>query len=249
VVAVCADRAAGIERIVGEHPELKAVLLDDAFQHRRVKAGLSIVLTTCDRLATNDYMLPLGRLRDLRSRLWQADMVVVSKCPSTLKPIDFNLLEKYLKIRPYQLLYFSSYRYAQPILLTAFDAQQDALQAALPLGSEVIAVAGVANPLPFFEHLQQHFRLAQTLAFSDHHRFARRDILRLETLHQEHPQCAIIATEKDAVRLAGIGLSASLRSCLYYLPIDVQVINNALPSFTQKIINYVSKNKRVGRLY
>jgi tetraacyldisaccharide 4'-kinase len=245
VVAVCADRAAGIERIVAEHPTVKVVLLDDAFQHRRVKAGLSIVLTTYDRLATHDYMLPLGHLRDLPSRLRHADIVVVSKCPPTLKPIDFNLLAKHLKPCPYQLLYFSSYRYAQPILLSPSDTPQ----AAPPLGSEVIAVAGVANPQPFFAQLQHHFQLLQTLTFSDHHRFSRRDILRLESLHESYPQCAIIATEKDAVRLAHLELSASLRSKLYYLPIDVQVINNNLQCFTQKIINYVTANKRVGRLY
>ncbi|MDR3365465.1 MAG: tetraacyldisaccharide 4'-kinase [Prevotellaceae bacterium] len=242
-VAVCKDRVQGAKKIIADNSEVKAIILDDGFQHRRLKAGLSIVLTTYDNLATKDYMLPLGRLRDAASQLHRADMVVVTKCPQNLKPIDFNVLEKDLKIRPYQHLYFTTYAYGSAVHVATGEP-------AAALGAKsVIALAGVADPRPFFDLLKERYTTAQTLRFSDHHRFGARDVRQLESAVQRHPDSVVMTTEKDAMRLADVAMSNELKRKIYYQPIDVQFLNNGQKSFTQKTLSYVRKNKRIGYLY
>ncbi|MDR0687624.1 MAG: tetraacyldisaccharide 4'-kinase [Prevotellaceae bacterium] len=242
-VAVCKNRALGIKKIIEDNPEVKAVVLDDAFQHRRVKAGLSIVLTTCDNLATKDYMLPLGRLRDSANQLHRAEMVVVTKCPHNLKPIDFNVLEKNLKIRPYQYLYFTTCTYGSMVHL-ATGKPVAALDA-----KSVIALAGIANPQPFFDRLKERYPLAQTLRFADHHCFSARDLKRLAQAMQRHSGSVVVTTEKDAMRLMDAGMSDELKSKIYYQPIDTQFLNNGQQCFIQKTLSYVRKNKRIGHLH
>jgi tetraacyldisaccharide 4'-kinase len=242
-VAVCKDRLLGVKKIVEDNSEVKVVILDDAFQHRRLKAGLSIVLTTYDNLATKDYMLPLGRLRDVVSQLPRAEMVIVTKCPQNLKPIDFNLLEKELKVRTYQRLYFTTYTYGSVMHMDGGEPV-----AALSAKS-VIALAGIANPQPFFDLLKARYTLAQTLRFPDHHCFSARDVRLLENALQRHPDSVVVTTEKDAMRLADAAISDELKRRIYYQPIDVQFLNNGLKSFIQKTLSYVRENKRIGHLY
>jgi tetraacyldisaccharide 4'-kinase len=242
-VAVCKDRALGIKKIIADNPEVKVVILDDAFQHRRVKAGLSIVLTTYDNLATKDYMLPLGRLRDSVSQLARAEMLVVTKCPHNLKPIDFNVLEKNLKVKPYQHLYFTTYAYGSMVHLATGEsvATLDA--------KSVVALAGIANPQPFFDLLSKRYTVAQTLCFPDHHYFSARDVKLLEQAMRQHPDSLLVTTEKDAMRLKDANVSHELRSKIYYQPVDVQFLNNGQQSFIQKTLSYVRENKRIGHLY
>ncbi|MDR1342635.1 MAG: tetraacyldisaccharide 4'-kinase [Prevotellaceae bacterium] len=242
-VAVCKDRVLGIKKIIGDNPEVKVVILDDAFQHRRVKAGLSIVLTTCDNLATKDYMLPLGRLRDSVSRLAYAEMLVVTKCPHSLKPIDFNVLEKNLKVKPYQHLYFTAYAYGSMVHLATGKP------VATLDGKSVVALAGIANPQPFFDLLSERYTVAQTFRFPDHHHFGARDLSLLEQTMRRRPDSVLVVTEKDAMRLADADVSDELRSKIYYQPIDVQFLNNGQKCFIQKTLSYVRENKRIGHLY
>jgi tetraacyldisaccharide 4'-kinase len=242
-VAVCKDRAAGIKKITDDNPEVEVIILDDAFQHRRVKAGLSIVLTTFDNLATKDYMLPLGRLRDSKNQLPRAEMVVVTKCPADLKPTDFNALAKELKIRPCQRLYFTSYAYGS-IIHIATGNVVETLDA-----KRVIALAGVANPQPFFDLLKERYATVQTLRFADHHRFSKRDVQLLEQTLRQYPDSVVVTTEKDAMRLMDVNMSYELKSKIYYQPIDVQFLNNGQQCFIQKTLSYVRENKRIGHLH
>jgi tetraacyldisaccharide 4'-kinase len=242
-VAVCKDRVKGIKKIVADNPTVKAIILDDAFQHRRVKAGLSILLTTYDNLATKDYMLPLGRLRDSVNQLQRAEMVIVTKCPDNLQPIDYTLLSKDLQMRPFQYLYFTTYAYGALVHLSTGKP------AANLSATSVIALAGVASPQPFFGWLKQRYTLAQTFRFPDHHRFSKSDVRRLEQAAQAHPDSIVVATEKDAMRLLHTAMSEELRSKIYYQPISVQFLNNGKQCFTEKTLSYVRENKRVGHLY
>jgi tetraacyldisaccharide 4'-kinase len=242
-VAVCKDRVQGIKKITDDNSEVKAIILDDAFQHRRVKAGLSIVLTTFDNLATKDYMLPLGRLRDSANQLPRAEMIVVTKCPANLKPIDFNVLEKDLKIRPYQSLYFTTYAYGSMVcMLTGESAEMLNVQS-------MIAVAGIANPQPFFDLLKERYATVHTIRFADHHRFGARDVKRLEQALRQRPGSVVVTTEQDAMRLMDVEMSYELKSKIYYQLIDVQFLNNGQKSFIQKTLSYVRENKKVGCLY
>jgi tetraacyldisaccharide 4'-kinase len=242
-VAVCNDRVRGAKKIIEDNPEVKAIILDDGFQHRRLKAGLSIVLTTYDNLVTKDYMLPLGRLRDTVSRLYHAEMVVVTKCPPNLKPIDFNVLEKDLKIRPYQRLYFTTCACGDMVRMDTGEP------AAALNAKSVIALAGIANPQPFFDLLKERHPVAQTLRFPDHHRFGARDVRQLENAVRQNPGSVVATTEKDAMRLADTAMSSELKSKIYYQPIEVQFLDNGQNSFIQKTLSYVRENKRIGHLY
>jgi tetraacyldisaccharide 4'-kinase len=243
VVAVCEDRVLGVKKIMADSPKVNVVILDDAFQHRRLKAGLSIVLTTCDNLVTKDYMLPLGRLRDAASQLSRAEMVIVTKCPQSLKPIDFNVLEKNLKIRPYQHLYFTAYAYGSMV-------RMDTGEPVAALNAEsVIALAGVANPQPFFDLLRERYSPVQTICLPDHHRFTARDVKQLEKAVQRQPGSVVVTTEKDAMRLADVAIPCELKSKIYYQPLDVQFLNNGQKSFIQKTLSYVRENKRISHLY
>jgi tetraacyldisaccharide 4'-kinase len=242
IVAVCENRANAISRLRKDYPDLQAVILDDAFQHRRVKAGLSMLLTTCDSLATKDYMLPLGQLRDSANQLPRAEMVIVTKCPHNLRPIDFNILEKDLKIRPYQHLYFTAYASGEYVHLSSGKVEKAEAKNA-------IALAGIANPQAFFEGLKKDFKVVQAFKFGDHHRYAKSDVRRLEKALAAHPQSVVLTTEKDAMRLADTPMSDALREAIYYQPINVEFLNKGQACFTQKIMSYVRENKRISHLY
>ena len=108
VVAVCADRVMGIKRLRQAFPDLQLVILDDAFQHRRIRCGLNILLTAADRLYVDDHYLPYGRLRDAKSQSLRADIIVVTKCPEGLQPIDKRLIDTRLHLPSYQSLFFSN---------------------------------------------------------------------------------------------------------------------------------------------
>jgi len=241
-VAVCVNRVHAIRRLQKDNPNLQAVILDDAFQHRRVKAGLSMVLTTFDNLATKDYMLPLGRLRDSTNQLPRAEMVIVTKCPHKLQPIDINILEKDLKIRPYQFLYFTTYACGEYVHLSSGSAVKVEKKNA-------VALAGIAHPQPFFDRLKKDFKVVQTLTFADHHHFSASDVKRLEDVLAAHPDSVVVTTEKDAMRLTDTPMSDVLRSAIYYQPISVEFLNNGKQSFTKNTLSYVRENKRISHLY
>jgi tetraacyldisaccharide 4'-kinase len=241
IVAVSENRVKGIKQIKKDDPNVRVVILDDAYQHRKVRAGMSILLTTYDKLMTKDMMMPLGTLRDKPSRRSHADMVIITKCPRILRPIDFNVLEKDVKLYPYQCLYFTSYVYKAPI-----DIKTKKSNADFPKSQKVIAVAGIAKPEPFFEHVEKNHNLVRSIAYTDHHNFGASDIARLERALREHPESIVMTTEKDAVRLADCKLSKELQSKLYYVPISVQFLNNGKPEFSKKTISYVRENKRIS---
>lgn len=241
IVAVSENRVRGIKQIKKDNPNVGVVILDDAYQHRKVRAGMSILLTTYDKLMTKDMMLPLGTLRDKPSRRSHADMVIITKCPHKLRPIDFNVLEKDVKLYPYQCLYFTSYVYRAPISIKAKESNVD-----FPKSQKVIAVAGIAKPKPFFEHIEKNHSLVQAITYPDHHNFKASDIARLERALKEHPESIVMTTEKDAMRLVDCKLSKELQSRLYYIPISVQFLNNGKPEFSKKTISYVRENKRIS---
>ncbi len=241
-VAVCKDRVYGINKLKKDNPALQAIILDDAFQYRRVKAGLSIILTTFDNLVTKDYMLPLGHLRDSANQLPRAEMVIVTKCPHSLRPIDFNILEKDLKIRPYQHLFFTKYVSGDYVHLSTGEAGKVEKKSA-------VAVAGIASPQPFFNGLKKDFKVVQTFKFADHHHFSKSDVKQLEKALVTHLDSVVVTTEKDAMRLLGVPMSIALRNAIYYQPVNVEFLNNGKQHFAQKVMSYVREKKRISHLY
>jgi len=238
-VAVDADRVRGIRRLQQEVPQLGLVLLDDAFQHRRVNPALSILLVDYSRPVTEDYYLPYGRLRDTLSQKNRANLIIVTKCPANMRPIDQRVMMKTLNLYPYQQLFFTTFGYELP--QPVFPGS-----AALPLSiKEVVALTGIANAKPFIEHLGTFSKILQHLDFPDHHVFSRKDIARMNALATTYPGVPIFTTEKDAQRLRmAKGCSEALKQQLFYIPVNVQFFSETdKEKFETFITDYLQKDK------
>jgi len=238
-VAVDADRVAGIRRLQQEVSQLGLVILDDAFQHRRVKPTMSILLVDYSRPITEDHYLPYGRLRDTLRQKNRANVVIVTKCPANMRPIDQRVMMKTLKLYPYQQLFFTTlgYELPQPVFPES---------ATLPIPvKEVVALTGIANPSSFIEHLASFSKLQQHLDFPDHHVFDRKDIARMNALVNTYPGVPIFTTEKDAQRLrTAKDCSEALKQQLFYIPVKVLFFSKAdSEKFETFVTDYLQKDR------
>jgi len=200
-VFVGADRVKALEHIATAAPEVKAVVLDDALQHRPVKARLNLVLTTWSKPWSDDALLPAGSLRDLPFRARQAEAVIVTKCPHAPTLAEQAAWRKKLGLRPEQALFFSGLRYGP---LRWLDGRSDAV----PEGPDVDAllVTGIADPGPLVAEVQRRWGRVEHAAFPDHHRFTPADLARLAALFGTFAgrRKTLITTEKDAMRLRSV---------------------------------------------
>lgn len=249
VVAVDEDRNHGIGQLLTSPAtrDIGVVLLDDAYQHRYVKPGLSILLTDYHRLITDDLLLPAGRLREPASGKRRADIIMVTKCPDGLTQADMRRVTLALKPESHQALFFSSIAYES---LQPLFCGHDLPLAELPADEHVLLVSGIANPKPLLTEIGRHTRHVHHLGYADHHQFTTADITDIQSAFDALPQPrCIITTEKDAVRLAGTKrLSEEARHHLYQLPIRVRILDDKQALFDKKITNYVSENTRNGIL-
>ncbi|WP_294594034.1 tetraacyldisaccharide 4'-kinase [uncultured Bacteroides sp.] len=251
-VAVDEDRCHGIEQLLTlKNPAVDAVLLDDAFQHRYVKAGMNILLTDFHRLLCDDALLPAGRLREPTSGKNRATIVIVTKCPDDIKPIDFNIITKRLHLYPYQQLYFSRFRYG--MLKPLFPGKTDNRKSlsALTGDEEVLLVTGIASPAPLVKEVEAYTSHVKLLAFDDHHNFTSKDLqlVKEQFLQLEESKRLIITTEKDATRLKSHpALDEALKPYIYVLPIEIEFLQNQQQIFDQNIIDYVRANPRNSSL-
>ena len=251
-IAVDANRCHGINQLQHlDNPPVDAILLDDAFQHRYVKAGLNILLTDYNRLFTEDALLPAGRLREPASSKNRAQIVIVTKCPADIKPIDFNITAKQVNLYPYQQLYFTQIRYGVPTPLFPEVIGSDNVSNALSGEEHVLLVTGIASPQPLVEEVNLYAKQVKLLPFADHHNFSAKDLqlIEKEFARMQGYRRLIITTEKDAARLKGHpSLSNELKSYIYVIPIEIEFLLNQQESFNQNIIGYVRKNSRNGSL-
>lgn len=243
-VAVDAKRARGIENLQNDEAtkDVDVVLLDDAFQHRYVKPGINILLVDYHRLIIYDKMLPAGRLREPLSGKNRADIVIITKCPKDLKPMEFRVLTKAMDLYPFQKLYFTSINY--DTLKGVFEEKQielDKLQ-----DFHVLLLTGIASPKQMEHDLKPMTKDITNLSFGDHHSFKGKDIDRINDAFESIPEPRIIiTTEKDAVRLRETeGLYEKVKSNMYELPIKVSFMLDQQDNFNEKIISYVRKNSR-----
>lgn len=152
-MAVCEDRCRGIEEMRKIDPSINMILLDDAFQHRYVKPTVSIVLTEFSRPAFQDNLLPLGRLRESTFGFNRADIVVVTKCPVNIKPMEYRIFVKNLNLYPYQKLFFSNFSYGNLMPVFPDENIHPPYLNWLTDQDSILALAGIANPVPFVKHL------------------------------------------------------------------------------------------------
>lgn len=234
-VAVCENRCEGIDEICRIDPEINLIILDDAFQHRYVEPTISVVLTEFSRPAYEDKLLPLGRLREPLKALDRADIVVVTKCPPQLKPLEYRILQDKLGLFPYQKLFFSRFIYPalKPVFPESIDQQPPTL-AWLTRNDTVLALSGIANPRPFVKQIKANPAKVKVKVFPDHHDFTRKDIEAIKTRFDEMPGNVkiIVTTEKDAVRLANNPyFPEELKHVTFYQPIIVEFDSRAPEPF------------------
>ncbi|RBN50225.1 tetraacyldisaccharide 4'-kinase [Flavobacterium psychrolimnae] len=236
-VAVDADRKNGIEQLLSQTEKPEIILLDDAFQHRKVKAGFYILLTSYGDLYSDDYMLPTGNLRESRSGADRANVIIVTKCPFNLSFEEQEDIKKRLKLSKSQELYFTFIAYDDCIY-----GENRKIKVAEIQSAAKVLVAGIAKPEPFFAYLQNSNDVC--LSFPDHHNFTDKDILEIKNLAQNN---IIITTEKDYVRLKG----SLPNEQLFYLPIQSSFVSGPdseasewSENFDKTIIDYVGKSTR-----
>ena len=223
-VAVCADRVKGVKRLQQLFPDLQCVILDDAYQHRSLNCGFYILLTPFDRLYSNDHMLPWGRLRDLPNQSHRANVVVVTKCPPNMQPIERRIVSNSLKLATYQQLFYSSIGYAQ-----------------LALSGTPLLVTGIANPTPMYEYLCQQFPDTELMAYADHHAFSKRDIQQI--LEKAERYAHVVTTEKDYMRMQQTPLVEALGDKLRVLTIQTN-LGVDKEGFDRAVLLYVRENNR-----
>ena len=208
-VAVCEDRQTGIEKLISEiNPDV--ILLDDAFQHRKVKAGFYVLLTAYDDLFADDYILPFGNLRESAMGKKRANLVIVTKCPTVLSEQEQEKVKRKLKVKV--PVFFTSIAYDTEV----FGIENN-IKVSEIISKEKVIVAGIAKPKYFIDYLNSG--KDKVLIYPDHHNFSNQEITELNSLAQDK---TIVTTEKDFVRLNG----KIKFDKLFYLPIKVNFLNS-----------------------
>ena len=243
-VAVDKNRCHGIDTLVDNDQQLDAVLLDDAFQHRYVKPGINILLVDYHRLIIYDKLLPAGRLREPLKGKDRADIVIVTKCPKGLKPMEYRVITKAMDLYPYQQLFFTSLEYGALYPILATQAEPFGIEQLQ--GQHAIVLSGIASPEQIMHDLAPHCSDLVPLTFSDHHRFRAKDVRLINDTFDKLPQPrCIVTTEKDAARLTAVeGLSDDVRSHIFALPLTIRFMQEQQDHFNNHIIDYVHKNSR-----
>ena len=242
IISVDENRKHGIGKLLSLFPELKVILLDDAFQHRRVKPGLSILLSDYGQMFYDDFLLPAGTLREWRSRKKRADIIIVTKCPTNISPVEKRIVLKKINPEPHQHVFFSHVAYGKPVAMFK--------DAAIPLmekGTSVVLLTGISNPRPLEDHLRSKGMNVLMHSYPDHHEYTLVEVNKLTeaftTLSEKNK--VIITTEKDAMRLGIQGFVEILNKLpIYYIPIETTFDAREKEEFEKLITDYVFRTNQ-----
>lgn len=240
-VFVDEKRRRGIRKILNLKNNAEVILLDDAFQHRYVKPGLSILLTDFHQLYSRDYLLPAGKLREPIRGAQRADIIIVTKTDSVLSPIIARQLIDELKPAPHQQVYFSFIKYGE--FTSLWD--NDVLLNEAKHFSAILLFAGIANTYPIEDHLRKYCNELIVIRFQDHYQYTDEDLIRIkqnfDDLYSQNK--LLVTTEKDAMRLLQPELvENAVKLPVFYLPIEVEIHKDYKQQFDEQILNYVNKD-------
>ena len=244
IVAVDKNRVHGIEALNQQHHDIDVILLDDAFQHRYVKPGINILLVDYHRLIIYDTLLPAGRLREPLTGKNRADIVIITKCPKDLKPMEYRVITKAMDLYPYQQIFFTTLEYGD--IKPIFKKEGTLANLEQLKNHHVLLLTGIASPRQMKEDISPMVSKLSMLSFPDHHAFNQKDIEQIcsEFAKLPSPKC-IITTEKDAARIIGLkGLCEEIKENIYILPVRIKFMLNQEEKFNDNIIGYVRKNSR-----
>ncbi|HEX8268840.1 MAG TPA: tetraacyldisaccharide 4'-kinase [Flavobacterium sp.] len=227
-VAVDADRRNGIKKLLELPQKPDLILLDDAFQHRKVQAGMYILLTAYGDIYADDFVLPTGNLRESRRGAKRAQIIIVTKCPPDLSMEEQLKIQLRLKLKSAQQLFFSYIDYDDNVY-----SETNVLSVSDMRSKQKVLVAGIAKPQPFFDYLSNFSDVK--MQFSDHHVFSDNEIAEIAEVSKGK---LLVTTEKDYVRLK----NTSLKDSLFYLPIKTKFIGGS-SKFNKSISNYLSPHE------
>ena len=240
-VAVDENRNEAIELMNSQDIPPQVYLLDDAFQHRKTVAGMNILLTAYGHLYSDDFLVPAGTLRDVRSAAKRAQIVIVTKVP-TQEQVDTASLRRQLRLQENQQLYLSSllYKPLKPINKAALQ-QEDSLSE----GMSALCFTGIADPAPLLTHLRETGFDTHEMRFADHHSFRGNDIQQLLQRFQAIPNQdkILVTTEKDYARLTNSPYLCQFDSVpLFVAPVRIHIHEEE--KFNNEILSYVRKNSQ-----
>lgn len=233
-VAVDAKRLNALKKLSNSKNPPKLVVLDDAYQHRELHPDLNILLIDYNRLTYQDEMLPLGELREPSSNTDRADIIIFTKCPNALMPVDMLSTRTQIRPFPYQTLYYTTLTYSDPKGL--FTNKKLDL-----CGKEIILVTGIAQPQHLHKHLEKYASLITALKYPDHHKFTTHDIKEIEHDFEKlnASNRAIITTEKDAARLISMNIPESIKNEIYTIGIEIEFLFNTKKDFDSQINKFL----------
>lgn len=238
-VAVGEERLDAISQLLHDKPDREVIILDDAFQHRAIKAGLNILLTDYNNLFTKDFYLPTGDLRDLKSSYKRAEVLVVTKCKADLSKDERQRIVKEINVKPYQDIFFTSLEYGE--LYKIFSVEK----LKLDQSTEVLLVSGIANPKPLKAMLEEHSSSYHLIQFPDHHIFSIDDLKEIKNRFEkiETNNKIILTTEKDAVRLDNF--KKEIGSLPFFvIPVKHHFLFNEGEKFDALIHGYIKNFKK-----
>lgn len=230
IVTVGEERALAITNILQEFPETNVIILDDAFQHRRVKPSFQILLTVYDNLFFNDWLLPAGRLRESKTGAKRADVVVVTKCPENLPEDEMIVIQKSILQYTSRPVFFTTIRYGAPV---PFPSAKDMLD------RNVVLVSGLANAAHLKNFISQNYNLCRHFEFEDHHHYTAAEVKHIVQVAREN-KAQVVTSEKDAAKLTSVELEHEVKGVSwFYLPIEIGFVKSGR-DFDEMVLNAVA---------
>jgi tetraacyldisaccharide 4'-kinase len=238
-VAVGERRIEAIPQLLHDKSETQVIILDDAFQHRSIKAGLNILLTDYNNLFTWDFYLPTGDLRDLKSSYKRAEVIIITKCKPDLTTEEKQKLIKEISPLPGQLIFFTAIDYGEPYHIKARRTS------ALSDKKEVLLVTGIADPRPLKKLLEEQSKVYYMMQYPDHHIFTIDDLKEIKTKFESIKASSkmILTTEKDAVRLIKFNNDVTDLP-LYVIPVRPRFLFGEEEKFDELVISFIKKFKK-----
>ncbi|TDG95731.1 tetraacyldisaccharide 4'-kinase [Cardinium endosymbiont of Culicoides punctatus] len=239
VVAVCEDRVKGMEKIIMHRPDVTLVLLDDAFQHLSINPTISMLLTTFDQPFFTDHLLPLGNLREPKTGVTRADIILVTKSPKNLSKSQIRTIRSEINQYYHALdkppIFFTHIVYNKPVLMWGNIKNQ--------LPRSILLVTGIANPIPLRTYLESNGYSVTQLVFPDHHWFNDMDVLKISNTFSSisDKEKAIVTTEKDSVRFVHNHTKYLLKTIpTFYIPIEIGFMQTDKIVFEQTVIDHLN---------
>lgn len=241
-VVVDEKRVHGVQQLLKNERPSEVIILDDAYQHRHIEPGINILLIDYNRPITKDFLLPVGRLREPALNKKRANIVILTKCPRVLNPIDFRIMHKELNLYSYQELFFTTFTYAQ--LKPVYSDKLNITSLSDLKNKTILCITGIANPTTLYTEIENNGAEIIKMPFADHHEFTAANVHKIYNRFNaiKNNDKLILCTEKDAVKFKSALTDTVLNKVpFYYVPVQVKFLNNEEIKFKNIITKFISR--------